>query len=81
MKLQIWGFRSMRAFFGLTSSYIESVYEQMFFMNYTGNWSLTELYNLPVGLRRWFVERTLKQKEDERAYMEKAQNKSQKTLR
>jgi len=53
----------------------------MFFMNYTGNWSITELYNLPIGLRRWFVERTLKQKEDERAYMEKAQNKSQKNLR
>jgi len=44
----------------------------MFFMNYTGNWSLTELYNLPVGLRRWFVEKTIKQKEDEIEAREKA---------
>tara|TARA_Y100000114_G_scaffold36845_1_gene32360 strand:- start:8503 stop:8658 length:156 start_codon:yes stop_codon:yes gene_type:complete len=44
----------------------------MFFMNYTGNWSVTELYNLPIGLRKWFVERTLKQKELENEAMEKA---------
>jgi|TARA_R110002074_G_scaffold392289_2_gene577723 hypothetical protein len=65
----------MRAFFGLTPDYIKEVYEQMFFMNYTGNWTITELYNLPVGLRRWFVERTLKQKTEEREAYEKAQNK------
>ena len=47
----------------------------MFFMNYVGNWSLTELYNLPVGLRRWFVERTIKQKEDEQKAVEKARSK------
>ena len=63
----------MRTFFGLTSDYIKSVYEQMFFMNYTGNWSITELYNLPVGLRRWFVEKTIKQKEEEKEAIEKAQ--------
>ena len=67
----------MRTFFGLTSSYIKDVYEQMFFMNYTGNWSLTELYNLPVGLRRWFVEKTIKQKEDEIEAREKAQSANQ----
>jgi hypothetical protein len=65
----------MRAFFGLTPDYIKEVYEQMFFMNYTGNWTITELYNLPVGLRRWFVERTVKQKTEEREAYEKAQNK------
>ena len=66
----------MRAFFGLTSDYVKDVYEQMFFMNYVGNWSITELYNLPVGLRRWFVERTIKQKEDEQKAAEEAQAKS-----
>tara|TARA_R110002020_G_scaffold234419_1_gene446456 strand:+ start:217 stop:369 length:153 start_codon:yes stop_codon:yes gene_type:complete len=50
-------------------------------MNYVGNWSITELYNLPVGLRRWFVERTIKQKEDEQAHREKLQNKSQRNAR
>ena len=65
----------MRTFFGLTSDYIKDVYEQMFFMNYTGNWSITELYNLPIGLRRWFIERTVKQKQDEQEAHEKAQQK------
>jgi hypothetical protein len=77
--LQKWGFRSMRAFFGLNSEYIEDVYEQMFFMNYTGNWSITELYSLPVGLRRWFVKRTIKQKDDEHEAYEKAQQKSRRS--
>ena len=55
----------MRTFFGLTSKYMEGVYEHFFYMKYTGNWSLAELYGLPVGLRNWFVERTIKQKEKE----------------
>ena len=68
----------MRTFFGLTSDYIKDVYEQMFFMNYLGNWSITELYNLPVGLRSWFVRRTIKQKEEEAKAVEDAQTKSSK---
>ena len=71
----------MRTFFGLTSDYIKDVYEQMFFMNYTGNWTIAELYNLPVGLRKWFVERTIKQKEEEQEAREKAQNKSRRSTR
>tara|TARA_R100000008_G_C3532847_1_gene140260 strand:+ start:430 stop:558 length:129 start_codon:yes stop_codon:yes gene_type:complete len=31
-----------------------------------------EAYNLPIKLRRWFLERLLKQKEDENEAMEKA---------
>ena len=71
----------MRTFFGLTSDYIKDVYEQMFFMNYTGNWTIAELYNLPVGLRKWFVERTIKQKEEAQAAREKAQNNSRRSSR
>ena len=71
----------MRTFFGLTSDYIKDVYEQMFFMNYTGNWTIAELYNLPVGLRKWFVERTIKQKEEEQEAREKTQNKSRRSSR
>jgi hypothetical protein len=63
----------MRAFFGLNSNYMEDVYEQFFFMKYTGNWSLAELYSLPIGLRRWFVQRTIKQKESEQEEIEKHQ--------
>ena len=36
-------------------------------MKYHGGWSLTELYNLPIGLRRWFFERLVKEKEKENA--------------
>ena len=48
----------------------------MFYMNYTGNWTITELYNLPVGLRTWFVRRTIKQKEEEHEAYEKSIEKS-----
>jgi hypothetical protein len=61
----------MRAFFGLTSEYMLAVYEQFFYMKYVSNWSLVELYNLPVGLRNWFVERTIKQKEKEQEEIDK----------
>jgi hypothetical protein len=40
---------------------MEAVYEQFFFLKYSGGWSFSEAYNLPVGLRVWFVERLIKQ--------------------
>ena len=45
-------------------------------MNYVGNWSISELYNLPIGLRNWFVERTIKQKEKENEAVKNATQKS-----
>jgi len=67
-----WRFRLLRISFGLTSEYMENVYEQFFFLHYSGGWSLTEAYNLPVGLRTWFVKRLIKQLEDEKEAMEQA---------
>ena len=75
---QDWRFRLLRSFFGLTSNYMKDVYEQFFFMKYISQWSLTELYNLPIGLRNWFVERTIKQKENENEAIEKANQKNTK---
>jgi len=40
---------------------MESIYEIFFFMKYSGGWSFSEAYNLPVGLRKWFSERLVKQ--------------------
>jgi len=60
-----WRFRSLRISFGLTPDYMENVYEQFFYLQYTGGWSFVEAYNLPVGLRTWFVKRLLKQIEME----------------
>jgi hypothetical protein len=51
---------------------MENVYEQFFFLKYSGGWSLSEAYNLPIGLRKWFVERLLKQLESEKEAIEKA---------
>jgi hypothetical protein len=58
---------------------MENVYEQFFFLKYTGGWSLAEAYNLPIGLRRWFVERLIRQLETEKEAIENASggNKSQ----
>jgi len=52
---------------------MENVYEQFFFLKYSGGWSLSEAYNLPVGLRLWFVKRLMKQLKDEKEAIERAQ--------
>ena len=62
----------MRNSFGLGNDHIKNVYEQFFFLKYHGGWSFTEAYNLPVGLRVWFVERLIKQFKEEKEQMEKA---------
>ena len=58
-----WRCRSRRTFFGLTEEYSEAIYEQIFFLKYSGGWSFSEAYSLPIGLRNWFVKRLLKQLE------------------
>ena len=63
-------------FFGLTDRYMEAVYEQFFLLKHHGGWSMTEAYNLPIGLRRWFVERLQKQFEDEAKAIENARGSS-----
>jgi len=51
---------------------MENVYEQFFFLKYSGGWSFSEAYNLPVGLRKWFVQRLIKQLKDEKEAIENA---------
>ena len=58
-------FRSPRSFFGLNEEYMENVYEQFFSLKYYGGWSFIEAYNLPIGLRIWFLERLRDQIEKE----------------
>ena len=52
-------------FFGLTDAYALGVYEQLFFLKQHGGWSFIEAYNLPVGLRTWFLEKLKDQIEKE----------------
>lgn len=44
-------------------------------MKYHGGWSFIEAYNLPIGLRTWFVKRLADQKEKEADEIEKASKK------
>jgi hypothetical protein len=46
-----------QTFFGLTSDYINSVYEQAFLMLMHGKFSFFEIYSFPVALRNWFFKR------------------------
>jgi len=55
---------------------MEDIYEQFFFLKYRGGWSFTEAYNLPIGLREWFVKRLITQIESENFAMENASNSS-----
>ena len=66
----------MRNSFGLAPDYMEQVYEAFFFLKYYGGWSFIEAYNLPVGLRLWFVKRLSDQLEKEKKAMEDAQRRS-----
>ena len=70
-----WRFRLLRISFGLGPDYMEQVYEAFFFLKYYGGWSFIEAYNLPIGLRRWFVERLSKQLKTENDAVKKASRK------
>ncbi len=61
--------------FGLGPDYMEQVYEAFFFLKYYGGWSFMEAYNLPIGLRDWFVKRLNKQLKSENEAIEKASKK------
>ena len=52
-----WRFLLRRNFFGLSDDYQKNVYNQLFLLQYYGKWSFIELYNLPIGLRDWFMDR------------------------
>jgi hypothetical protein len=58
---------------------MEGVYEHFFYVKYYNGWSFTEFYNLPIGLRNWFVKRLSSQIEKENKQVEEAQNGSGKT--
>jgi len=45
-------------------------------MKYYGGWSLFELYNLPIGLRNWYIKLLTAHKEKESEEIKKASGKS-----
>jgi len=76
MKQARWRCRLRRTFFGLSDKYIENVYEEFFVLKYYGGWSFTEAYNLPITIRRWFLEKLIEQMNKEKEAMEKSSKKS-----
>jgi len=58
-------------FFGLTDAYAQGVYEQLFFLKQHGGWSFIEAYNLPMQLREWWINRLIKEMEDQAKAMQK----------
>ena len=60
----------MRSFFGLDEDYMENVYKEFFALKYHGGWSFIEAYNLPVGLRHWFLKKLGSQLKAEQEAME-----------
>jgi hypothetical protein len=44
---------------------MKQVYEIFHLMKYHGGWSFIESYNLPIGLRKWYFDLLVKQKESE----------------
>jgi hypothetical protein len=71
-QVQTWRCRLRRTFFGLGSEYGEVIYEEIFLLKYHGGWSFIEAYNLPTGLRRWFIKRLSRQFEEEKKQIEDA---------
>lgn len=53
----------------------------MFSLVFHGKISLIEAYNLPVGLRIWFIKRLKREFEEERQRMEEAQKSSSNSRR
>jgi len=54
---------------------MEGVYESFFILKHYGGWSITEIYSLPIGLRDWFLKRTVQEYEKEAENTKKAMNK------
>ena len=59
-----------------------NVYEQFFLLKYHGGWSFIEAYNLPVKLRKWFMNRLGEQfKKEKEAHDEAARKAKAKSPR
>ncbi len=62
----------MPTFFGLSDEYQLNVYEQFFYLKYYGGFSLFESYNLPVQLRKWFIEKLINHMKEENEQIKKS---------
>tara|TARA_B100000287_G_scaffold397623_1_gene414393 strand:+ start:44 stop:289 length:246 start_codon:yes stop_codon:yes gene_type:complete len=65
------------SFFGLTPEYKSQIHEQIFQIGFNskGLLSFSELYNMPIYLRKFYMQRLIKHYEDEKKEIEKAKGK------
>ena len=70
-----WRFRFQLTSFGLSDEYQLNVYEQFFYLKYYGGFSLFETYNLPIALRKWFIDKLINQLKEENDALKKASKK------
>ncbi len=59
---------------------MQGVYEHFFYLKHYGGWSFIEAYNLPIGLREWFVKRLSDHLEAENQAMKTASSGNSRTL-
>ena len=52
-----------KAFFGLTEEYRESLLEEYFVLNQQMNLAISEIKNLPIRIRHWFIKRIIRKNE------------------
>lgn len=64
----------MPNFFGLPDDHMKKVYDMLFIMTTSGNWSFTEAYNFPIRLRNYYYETFVEMKKKEKEKIENAQN-------
>ena len=62
-------------FFGLAPDHMKRVHEQIFYLVQHGNWNYFDVYDLPVTIRSWFVERLSKHFDDKNKELEKLKKK------
>jgi hypothetical protein len=55
---------------------MEAVYEHFFYLKMHGGWSFIEAYNLPVGLRNWFLTKLIDHIKKQNEEIEKASSSS-----
>ena len=75
---QRWTFQCLPSFFGLPPNYRKSLHEDIFSLLYYGNgFTHTDIYEMPIYLRRFYINELVKTKKQEYKAQEEANKKSQ----
>lgn len=75
--------KSLHSFFGLQPNDKKQIYEEIFQLIYYGKGGFTfdEAYNLPIHMRRFYLQRLTKQYADEQKEVEKQQKAAQSKIK